>query len=52
MGPVDPHIPVYQLSQEQYEVFPVKNISDTHGREAVIALNKEGNRIAAIYVIE
>lgn len=52
LGPVGPYIPVYQLSQEQYEVFPAKNISDTHGREAVIALNKEGNRIAAIYVIE
>lgn len=52
LGPVGTHVPVYQLSKEQYIAFPAKNISDVHGQEVVIALNKEGNRIIAVYIIE
>lgn len=52
LGPISSNVPVYQLSKEQYIAFPAKNISDIHGQEVVIALNKEGNRIIAVYVIE
>ena len=52
LGPIGSHVPVYQLSKEQYIAFPAKNISDVHGQEVVIALNKEGNRIIAVYIIE
>ena len=52
LGPISSNVLVYQLSKEQYIAFPAKNISDIHGQEVVIALNKEGNRIIAVYVIE
>lgn len=52
LGAVDTHIPVYLLSEAHYDVIYSKNISDLHGKKAVIALNKEGSRIIAIYVLE
>lgn len=51
LGPVGSHTPVYILSEEQYNVISSKNISSIHGQQIVIALNKEGNRIIAIYII-
>ena len=52
LGPIGSNTPVFQLSKEQYIAFPAKNISDIHGQEVVIALNNEGNRIIAVYIIE
>ena len=52
LGPIGSNTPIYQLSKEQYIAFPAKKTSDIHGQEVVIALNKEGNRIIAVYIIE
>lgn len=52
LGPVGVHIPVYLLSKDQYDVITSKNISNIHGQKIVIALDKEGNRIIEIYIIE
>lgn len=52
LGPVGPRIPVYLLSESHYDVVYARNISDFHGKMIVTALNKEGSRIAAIYIVE
>ena len=50
LGRVNPNTPVYQLSNNHYDVLHVKNINNTHGDLIVISLTRDGTRIAAIYV--
>lgn len=52
LGPVGAKIPVYFLTRDQYDVINSKDISNVHGEKVVIALSREGDRIAAIYIIE
>ncbi len=51
LGNIGAHIPVYHLSKDEYEVFPAKNICDMREFKAVIALNREGTRIVAVYLV-
>jgi hypothetical protein len=45
-------VPVYLLSEERYDMILSKDLSNIHGKKAVIALNKEGKQIVTIYIIE
>ncbi|MDE6516480.1 MAG: hypothetical protein K2L18_01335 [Acetatifactor sp.] len=51
LGNVTPYVPIYLLSKDEYEVYPAKDVSDTFGKNIVVALNREGTQIIAIYVI-
>lgn len=52
LGPIGSSVPVYLLSEERYDMILSKNLSNVHGKKAVIALDKEGSRIITIYIIE
>ena len=50
LGNVDPNTPVYRWSAEAYDVLPVKELEGLYGKTVVVELDREGIKIAALYV--
>ena len=51
MGSVDPDTPVYQIHTDHCDVIPARKMSNERGKKIVVALNYDGTKIIAIYVI-
>lgn len=50
LGNVDPNTPVYRWSAESYDVLPAKELEGLYGKTVVVELDREGIKIAALYV--
>lgn len=49
---VDENVPVYRVNGAAFEIFPAKQLKKTNdARIVVVALNKKGTLVAAIYII-
>lgn len=48
---VDPNVPVYQMSKQECNVIPVKNLDDLAAQTIVIALSHDGKRVITLYII-
>lgn len=48
---VDPDVPVYQMSKQECNVIPVKDLDDLTAQTVVVALSHDGKRIITIYII-
>ena len=51
VGSVDPDTPVYQIHTDHCDVIPARKMSNERGKKIVGALNYDGTKIIAIYVI-
>lgn len=51
VGSVDPDTPVYQIHTDHCDVIPARKMSNERGKKIVVALNYDGTKIIAIYVI-
>ena len=51
LGAIDPHTPVYQLSTDVYDATAAKDLGGIGAKTAIIALNADGTKIAAVYMI-
>ncbi len=51
LGNVEPFVPVYKLSDESYDEFPIKDLERINAKTVIVALDRDGVHIAGIYVV-
>lgn len=51
LGSIDPHTPVYQFTNDEFEVAAARDLGGISAKTAVVALNADGTRIAAVYML-
>ena len=51
LGNVDPYVPVYKLSGDSYDEFPIKDMGRIDAKTVIVALERDGARIAGVYAV-
>lgn len=51
LGNVEPYVPVYKMSEDSYEEFPIKDMERINAKTVIVALERDGVRIAGVYVV-
>lgn len=51
LGNAEPYVPVYKMSGDSYEEFPIKDMERINAKIVVVALERDGTRIAGIYAV-
>lgn len=51
LGNADPYVPVYKMSGDSYDEFPIKDMGRIDAKTVIVALERDGVRIAGVYVV-